>query len=113
MATIVSNDRGLQFKRILAFLKKGHGVLPENKEIMLRFTRDAQLGKTVKGRSKKKLGHAILYKYLSILKRLDRYWKKPFDKVTIKDMERFRPDLLEHGKFDEQALDIVAHGDEG
>lgn len=68
-------------------------VLPENKELLKRFCRDAKLGKTIKKQSKKKVGHKRLAKYVQDLKKLDHYTKKPFDKLTQEDLELFITDL--------------------
>jgi integrase len=67
--------------------------LPENLEIVKRFIYDARIGKTIIGREKKKIGLKRLAKYLQDLKKLDAYFKKPFDQINEKEMERFIMDL--------------------
>lgn len=81
-----------------------YGLLKEtplqtpNKALLERFLRDAELGKTIKGRAKKKIGALRLLKYLQDLKKLDAYFEKALDKVTQEDMERFITDL-EKGRY--------------
>lgn len=69
------------------------GYTPENLEIVKRFIYEARIGKTIIGREKKKIGTKRLAKYLQDLKKLDTYFKKPFDTITDKEMERFILDL--------------------
>lgn len=79
-------------------IEKDKGIIKENKEIILRFLRDCELGKTIKGRQKKKIGKGRLLRASSILKSMSKEWfRKPFDKVTQPEMERFISDL-ENGK---------------
>lgn len=70
----------------------------KNADLIRDFVRDAKLGKTVTGKQKKKLGNSICYKYAMMLRRLDNFWNKPLDKVTVEDMERFIG-ALEEGKY--------------
>lgn len=72
--------------------------LIENKELIKRFIYDARLGKTIIGKQKKKIGIKRIVKYIQDLKKLDVYFKKPLDKLTNKDMEKFIVDL-EEGKI--------------
>jgi len=65
----------------------------ENRILLERFLRDAELGKTIKKRSKKKIGSLRLLKYLQDLKKLDAHFRKPLDRVTQKEMETFITDL--------------------
>lgn len=64
-----------------------------NKELILKFLWDCKVGKTVKGRAKKKIGKRRLIKYLFTLKKLSKWIGKPFDNVSQDDMERFISDL--------------------
>ena len=68
-------------------------LIPQNREIILRFIRDCRLGKTLKRRQKKSIGVARCLKYIQILKKLSRWLNKPFDEVTQKDMERLIENL--------------------
>lgn len=65
----------------------------KNRALLERFLRDAELGKTIKGRAKKKVGALRLLKYLQDLKKLDAYFQKPLDEVTQEEMEAFITDL--------------------
>lgn len=64
-------------------------LLPENKEDLLAFIRDAELGKTIKKGRKKKVSQARIVKYVDDLTKLDNYLNKPFANVTQKEMESF------------------------
>ena len=63
-------------------------TVPRNAELIVSFIRDARLGKTVLKGSKKKIGTSACYKYVLLLKHMDSFWQKPFDGVTVPDMER-------------------------
>lgn len=71
---------------------------PRNKELLEAFLRDAELGKTIKGRAKKQIGPHRLLKYVQDLKKLDTYFRKDLDAVSLKDMEQFISDL-QQGRF--------------
>lgn len=64
-------------------------LLDENKEFISRFIHDARMGKTLQNRARKKVQKSRQVKYLQDLKKLDAFWRKPFDKVDVQDMERF------------------------
>ncbi|MFH1174366.1 MAG: site-specific integrase [archaeon] len=84
------------FERIQARLDANKdGFLPDNLELIKRFVMDAKLGKTIKGRAKKKVGEKRILKYLQDLKKLDQYLNKPFNQSTEQDIERFILDLEE------------------
>jgi len=82
-----------QYKRSLDIFKKDETVLSENKKLILQFLEDAEIGKTIKNKAKKKIGVARLIKYLYRLRDLSNKYKKPFTKITQKDMENFIRDL--------------------
>lgn len=84
-------------KRLKSF-KTDKAVLPANRKLILAFLKDCKLGKTIKNKAKKKLGPARLLKYINLLSRLSQWFGKPFDQVTIKDMEGVVSDL-ESGKY--------------
>jgi len=67
-----------------------------NKELILKFIWDCKIGKTVKGRSKKKIGKLRILKYLYTLKTLSGWLGKPFDEVTQEEMERLVSNLEEN-----------------
>ncbi len=73
-------------------------LLAANRGLLDHFLRDAELGKTIKKRAKKKIGALRLLKYLQDLKKLDAYFQKPLDKVTQPEMEAFITDL-EKGRY--------------
>lgn len=76
-----------QFKKKLV---RDNSLHPRNKEIILNYLRDSELGKTIKKGQKRKIGNARNTRVAGILKQMDNDWfKKPFDEVTIKDMEDF------------------------
>lgn len=68
-----------------------------NKKLIARFIADAGLGKTIRGKAKKKIGRPRQVKYLQDLKKLDRFFAKPLDEVTQEDMERFITALEDGG----------------
>ncbi|MFQ5821695.1 MAG: hypothetical protein ACE5I5_17050, partial [Candidatus Heimdallarchaeota archaeon] len=82
-----------RYRKALARFKKDKTLLAVNKRLILEFLRDAELGKTIKNRAKKKIGESRLAKYLYRLRDLSNYFKKSFRTVTQKDMERFIYDL--------------------
>ncbi len=95
-------NAGKMYARALARLPHDDTILPENRKIMLRFLRDAELGKTIRNAQKKKIGYGRLLRSVGILKIMSRDWfKKPFPAVTSKDMEDFVLQL-EKGKVKNQ-----------
>lgn len=74
-------------------LEKDKSILPENKETIRNFLYEAKIGKTIRKGQKKKLGKRRLLRYIVELKRLDDYFKKPFDQVSTSEMEKFIIDL--------------------
>jgi len=81
-------------KRLNVF-KKNHSV---DKEIILEYLRDCELGKVIKNRAKKKMDVATRYKQLIHLARISRIIKKSFLKMTQQDLEEFILSL-ERGKY--------------
>jgi len=81
------------YNRTLTRFKKDKRVLSTNKRLILEFIKDAEIGKTIKNRAKKKIREARLIKYLYRLRDASRYFEKPLPKVTQRDMERFIQDL--------------------
>lgn len=74
-------------------LKTNGSVIPENRDLIVSFINDCRLGKTILGRSKKKIGVARCLKYISILTQLPNYFNCSFNEITQQDMERFISDL--------------------
>lgn len=87
-----------QYRRALEKFEIDKTIIPENKVRIANFLRDCTLGKTVKGKSKKKIGPARCLKYLSMLTRISEELQKPFDDITQLDMEQFVQNL-EEGKM--------------
>lgn len=73
-------------------------IVPRNKELMLQFLHDCEIGKTIKNAQKKRIGPARCLKYLITLKKLSEWIGKPFDEVDNNDMEKFIIDL-ENNKY--------------
>jgi integrase len=70
-------------------------IIKRNRELMLQFISDCRLGKTLKGRSKKKIGKSRILKYIYTLKHLSIWFAKPFDEVNQTDMENLISNLEE------------------
>ena len=68
-------------------LEMDQSIIPENRVRIQTFLRDCALGKTVLGKSKKRIGVARRLKYLRILGQLSAWFGKPFDEVAQSDME--------------------------
>lgn len=69
-------------------LKTNKKISNRNRDFILKFLRDAELGKTIRKRQKKKIGPARLHKYIGVLKTLDSWLGKDYDKASEEDMER-------------------------
>lgn len=79
-----------KYLSVMARVKEGRiKLLPQNREDLLEFIADAELGKTIKKGSKKKISQARVVKYVDDLTKLDNFLNKPFAEVTQKEMERF------------------------
>lgn len=79
---------GERFKNALNRFESDQNISPRNKEMILRFLSDCKIGKTIKGKAKKKIGDQRLIKYLYILKTLSMWLNKAFDEVNQEEMER-------------------------
>jgi len=64
-------------------------VSDRNKEIMIRFLRDAALGKTVIGKAKKRIGPSRLANYIAHLSKLMLFARSDLDQITNDEMEEF------------------------
>ncbi len=65
-------------------------LIPENKELILRFLHDAEIGRTILKGQKRKIKPGRLQRMLGLLLKMDREWlKKPFDRVSEEDMNNF------------------------
>ena len=65
-------------------------LIPENKELILQFLRDAEIGRTILKGQKRKIKPGRLQRMLGLLLKMDREWlKKPFNEVSEDDMSNF------------------------
>jgi len=78
----------LRYQVALRNFELDRHVNERNRDVIIRFLWDCKIGKTIKGRAKKKIGEPRLLKYLYMLKRLSSWLGKPFDEVEQKDMEK-------------------------
>lgn len=83
------HKRKAQFLSALDKLKINSSINLENKQLILDFIHDCQLGKTIKKKSKKRIGSARCLKYLGILQKLSCCFGKSFNEVSQTDMENF------------------------
>ena len=86
---------GEAYAKALRRLRNDRRIPPRNRQLIADFLSDCELGKTIRGRAKKKIGRARLLKYLFALKTLSGWFGKPFDRVTQPDMERVVRNLEE------------------
>lgn len=84
-------ERG--YETAINSLRSDKLINARNRELILKFLWDCKVGKTVKGRAKKKIGKRRLIKYLFTLKKLSKWIGKSFDEVSQDEMERFISDL--------------------
>lgn len=83
------HQRKAKYEIALKKFEADDSIIHKNKELILEFLRDCQLGKTILGKSKKKIGVARCFKYLGILKPLSFWLAKPFNEINQKDLEDF------------------------
>ena len=86
------------YKRALEKLEKDKNVIAGNKQLILSFLIDCETGKTVKNKSKKKIGVKRCNRLLDLLKLFSNLLDKPFDKLTQEDHEKFILDF-ENDKY--------------
>jgi integrase len=87
------HGREHQFRRAQLKLESDPEIDQQNKLLIQSFLKDCMLGKTVRGRSKRKIGAARCLKYLWILKELSGAFGKCFELVSQADLEEFVQDL--------------------
>lgn len=92
------HNREAKYREALDKLESDTTLIEENRKLISQFLRDCTLGKTVIGRSKKKIGAGRCLKYLGILRQLSSAFGKSFEEITQIDMEHFVEDL-EHDKL--------------
>jgi integrase len=83
------HNRKHSFETALNQLKANRTIDEQNENSILNFIRDCLLGKTVKGKSKKKIGTSTCLKYIHLLKLISIQLSKPFNEITLSDMEDF------------------------
>jgi integrase/recombinase XerD len=79
-------ERG--YDRAVSTLMKDQNMDEENRGLIVKFAWDCKLGKTLKGKAKKKIGKSRILKYIYILRIISRWLNKPFDEVTQQEMEK-------------------------
>ena len=91
-----------QLEVAIARLKADAEISDRNKELILKFLRDAQIGKTVKRKAKKKIGPSTQSCYIQHLRRLMEFVDLDLDAITQDGMERFIA-ALESGEIRSKA----------
>lgn len=82
-------NRAEQYARRKAHIAEDASLHPENRRIILQYLRDCELGKTIRKGQKKKIGPARNLRVTCWLYLLDRWFRKPFPKITTREMEDF------------------------
>jgi len=77
-----------RYRAALKRFRRCRNVIPQNRDLIVRFLDDCELGKTIKNAQKKRIGAARRLKYLNTLKRLSAWLNKPFERVAQQDMEK-------------------------
>ncbi len=83
------HNRKKSFLTAFTKLQSDKSMIKDNKKILISFINDCLIGKTVVGKSKKKIGYGRCLKYISILKRLSNKFQKSFNIISQEDMEQF------------------------
>lgn len=84
------HNYGKRYEALKRKLRKDASLNPRNKQLILDYLRDSELGKTIWKGQKRKIGPARNLRVGLILLQMDRQWfQKPFDKITVKEMEDF------------------------
>ncbi|MFH1181474.1 MAG: site-specific integrase [Candidatus Woesearchaeota archaeon] len=79
-----------QYESTKEQLEKDTALIPENRQFILAYLRDSELGKTIKKGQKRKIGPGRNIRAAGILKLMDKEWfRKPYDKITVKEMEDY------------------------
>jgi integrase len=65
-------------------------LVPENKELIIQFLHDAEIGRTILKGQKRKIKPGRLQRMLGLLLKMDQEWfKRPFNEVSEEDMNNF------------------------
>ncbi len=84
------HKRDVYFRNKLRKIRNDDELSARNKEIILRYLRESELGKTIRKGSKRKIGSGRNLQVAGILNLMAKVWfGKDLDAVTDKDMERF------------------------
>lgn len=75
--------------RLIERFKHDTTVIPENRELVLSFVRDARIGKTYSGTRRRKVGPAALTGYINQLRHYIAFFKKPLNTAVMTDIEEF------------------------
>lgn len=82
------------YDKKLKYIENDTKLSQRNKELILRFLNECELGKTIRKGQKREIGKARLLQSAGFLNRMAKDWfKKDLDQVTDKDMEKFILDL--------------------
>ena len=87
---------GQKHETALSNFELDESINERNKELILKFIWDCRIGKTVKGKSKKKIGQHRTLHYIYLLRTLSSWLGKPFDETTQEEMERLVSDIEEN-----------------
>jgi len=77
-------------------LMKDPDLDERSRELIVKFVWDCKLGKTLKGKAKKKIGKSRIVKYIYMLRIISRWFGKPFDEVGQEEMDRLVSNLEEN-----------------
>ncbi len=83
------HDRKRNFEMTLHRVLSNEMINEDNRKLISQFIRDSTLGKTVIGRSKKRIATATCIKYLYIFQILCKGLPKSFNDITQDDLEKF------------------------
>lgn len=81
------HNRSHQYEMEIRRLETDTSMNARDKELMIKFVWDCKMGKTLNGKSRKKVGEARILKYLQTLRVLSGWLGKPLEEVTQEDME--------------------------
>jgi integrase len=87
------HDRQRQYELALKNFNEDKEILSQNKEFILNFLKDCEAGKTLRNRQKKKISIGRLTRIVELLKRFAKWFNKPFNELTQKDLESVMTNL--------------------
>ncbi|MEW6687143.1 MAG: tyrosine-type recombinase/integrase [Candidatus Edwardsbacteria bacterium] len=77
------------YDRALKSLERDKKIIAENKRLIFAFLKDCETGKTIKNKSKKKIGAKRCNRLLDMLKFISNTINKRFNKLSQEELERF------------------------